>query len=148
MAPRQFIDFLTWAEAHHQELRDFYAARAEEASRPEVKTLLQYMTRHEDILRQLIAEYEEGAPDDILEMWFKVSPDLKAVKHPDEIGLRADMSVNEVIDKALELDDSLIEVYKALQREVMTEEVGAAIADLLDQEEREEVKLMRTQLVD
>lgn len=148
MAPRQVIDFLHWAEAYHKRLHDFYAGREHEAARPEVRALLDYMARHQDIVRHVIEEYEKGASQDVLESWYKVSPDPKAFKDPETAGFRADMTTDEVIDLALDLDQSLISMYKMLIRDAESDELREVLENLLQEEEREEVRLLRSQLID
>lgn len=147
MAPRQVRDFLHWAEAYHKKLRDFYAEREHEAQRPEVKVLLDYMARHQDILRNVIEEYEEGASKEILEAWYKASPDPKAFKDPDTAGFRADMTTNEVIDLALDLDKSLMDMYRMLIRDAESENLREMLQNLFEEEDREEVRLLRSQLL-
>jgi rubrerythrin len=147
MAPRQVIDFLHWAEAYHKRLHDFYEEKEHEALRPEVKALLQYMARHQDILRHVIEEYEKGSSQEVLEAWYKVSPDPKALESVDKTPFRTDMTINEVIDLALDLDRKLIEMYRMLLRDAESESLREVVENLLASEEQEEIRLLRAQLV-
>lgn len=146
MAPRQVIDFLHWAASYHQRLRDFYDRHKNEATRPDVRTLLDYMARHQEILRSVIAEYEKEAPKRLLEAWFKVSPDPKAFEDPETAGFRADMTAGEVIDLALDLDRSLRDMYRMLVRDAESSELREMIENLLEEEEQEEIRLLRSQI--
>jgi rubrerythrin len=146
MAPRRVIDFLHWAEKYHGRLAEFYRAREDDVTRPELKSLLEYMARHQDSLRRIIAEYERGASKAILETWYKVSPDPKAFKDPDTCGFRPNMTTGEVIDLALDLDRCLISMYEQLIRRAETQGLREMLENLLQEEQREEIRLMRSQL--
>lgn len=143
MAPRQFIYFLRWAAEFHHDLREFYERKSAEVSSPEVETLLRYLARHEESLAQIIATYEEDAPPAILDAWFKVAPELRAVKQPADLEFGPDATVDEVIDKALEMDESLISVYRMLIRQAVPERLREVLQDLVAEEEREEKRLLK-----
>ncbi len=145
MAPRRTIDFLHWARDYHRRLRDFYSNREREAARPEARALLEYMAQHQDILARIIDEYEKDAPKRVLDAWFKVSPDPKAFKDPESAGFRADMTANEVVGLALELDKNLRDMYRVLIRGATSAELRDMLANLLEDEEREEIRLLRSQ---
>lgn len=143
MAPRQFIFFLKWASEFHQDLRDFYERKSREVLSSDVQTLLRYLSRHESSLARIIEAYEVDAPPEILDAWFKVSPDLRAVKQPADLEFGPEATVEEVVDKALEMDESLIEVYKMLIRQAVPERLREVLQDLVSEEQREEIRLLR-----
>jgi dsDNA-binding SOS-regulon protein len=145
MAPRQFIFFLKWAAQFHKDLQDFYRSRSREALSPEVETLLMYLARHEASLAHIIETYEDDAPQPVLEAWFKVAPDLRAVHFPEEYEFAPNATVEEVIDKALAIDESLIAIYKMLLRQAGSDHLQEILQDLLAEEQREEVRLLTSQ---
>ena len=146
MAPRQFIFFLKWAAQFHKELQDFYQSRSREALSPDVETLLKYLARHEASLAHIIEAYEDDAPEPVLEAWFKVAPDLHAPStFRRNTNSDPSATVDEVIDKALEIDESLIAIYKMLLRQATSEGLREILQDLLSEEQREEVRLLTSQ---
>lgn len=145
MAPRRTIDFLHWARDYHRRLRDFYSNREREALRPETRALLEYMAQHQDILARVIEEYEKDAPRRVLDAWFKVSPDPKAFKDPETAGFRADMTASEVVELALDLDNCLRDMYRVLIRDATSTELRETLSNLLDEEERQEIRMLRSQ---
>lgn len=145
MAPRQFIFFLKWAAQFHKDLQDFYQCRSREALSSEVETLLQYLSRHEASLAQIIEAYEYDAPQAVLDAWFKVAPDLRAVHFPEEFEFSPNATVDEVIEKALAIDESLIIVYKMLIRQTGSECLREVLQDLVAEEQREEMRLLNSQ---
>lgn len=144
MAPRQFIFFLRWAAEFHKDLREFYERKSREVLSPEVETLLQYLSRHEGSLAEIIEAYEDDAPQAILDAWFKVAPELRAVKQPADLEFAPDATVDEVIDKALEMDESLISVYRMLIRQAVPERLREVLQNLVEEEEREEKRLLKS----
>lgn len=145
MAPRRVADFLHWAEAYHARLAEFYRSRGKEAARSEVKIVLDYMARHQDALRRIIEDYERGASKAVLDTWYKISPDPKAFQDPSASGFRPDLTSDEAIDLALDLDHSLISMYEQLIRRAETPGLREVLENLLQAERREEIRLLRSQ---
>ena len=144
MAPRQFLFFLRWAAEFHKYLRELYERKSKEVLSPEVETLLQYLSRHEGSLAEIIEAYEDDAPQAILDAWFKVAPELRAVKQPADLEFAPDATVDEVIDKALEMEESLISVYRMLIRQAVPERLREVLQNLVEEEEREEKRLLKS----
>ena len=144
MAPRQFIFFLKWAAEFHKDLREFYERKSKEALSPEVETLLRYLSRHEASLAEIIEAYEDDAPQAVLDAWFKVAPELRAVRQPADLEFGPDATVDEVIDKALEMDNSLISVYRMLIRQAVPERLREVLQNLVEEEQREEKHLLKS----
>ena len=141
MAPRQFIFFLKWAAQFHKDLQDFYHIRSREALSPEVETLLKYLARHEAALARIIEAYEEDAPPNVLEAWFKVAGPALCIW---KIRIKPDATVDEIIDKAVAIDESLIAIYKMLLPGGRGRPAGV-LQDLLAEEQREEIRLLTSQ---
>lgn len=144
MAPRQFIFFLKWAAEFHKDLREFYERKSKEVLSPEVETLLQYLSRHEASLAEIIEAYEDDAPQAVLDAWFKVAPELRAVRQPADLEFGPDATVDEVMDKALEMDNSLISVYQMLIRQAVPERLREVLQNLVEEEQREEKHLLKS----
>jgi len=107
--------------------------------------LLDYVARHQDILRRVIEDYERGASSAILDTWYKISPDAQAIADPESLEFRATMTTSEVIDLVLALDRGLISMYDQLVRRAETPGLREMFENLLATERREEIRLMRMQ---
>lgn len=145
MAPRRVIDFLKWAETYHARLAEYFRDQAAGAAAPNTKQLLSFMAAHQDALRHIIADYERGASAAILETWYKPAPDLSAFKDPYTFGIRPNMTVAEAIDLAVELDKSLVSMYELLIRNAPAQNLRDMLEDLLREERRTEILILRTQ---
>lgn len=148
MGPRRLIDFLNAAAAFHHRLSELYKAQSTVAEKEDVKLLLQYMSRHEKALEDLIHVYEDDASKAVLESWFKVAPAAARFPDPEELDFRPDLSLDEVMDRARRLDDSLIAMYESLERSAPSEAIKDTLHDLLQEERRSEVRMLRSRLMD
>lgn len=144
MAPRQFVDYLNWAKAYHAEAAKHLHAAGEGVTSPLARDLLRYASNHEEVLRRLIADYENDCPQHILNSWLKVSPDLKSVHNPHDIPFPADITAPEVVSRLAEMHEELIRVYDVLKRQALSEEVQSAIEDLLNEEKVAEIQDFRS----
>jgi len=142
MAPRPFVFFLKWVAQYHKALQRHYDQESKQPHRPEVNALLAYLAQNEGVLARLIETYEHDAPDALLNAWFKISPSLAHVESPDTIHFDPDASVGDVIDRVLDVDESLIEIYKMLLRQTNSSELHDALEALISEEQQEEIRLM------
>jgi rubrerythrin len=142
MAQQRMIDFLKAVESFYGRLAAFYEATSDEAIREDVKTVLIHLRRHEGNVRSMIQRYEEDTDQTILNTWFKISPDFTQLKTPDDLAFDPSLSVDEVIQLAIDVDNSLIDMYKLLVRESLDDDVKDALKSLIQEELSEEIKLM------
>ena len=142
MAPRPFVFFLKWVAQYHKALQVHYQEESKHEHRPEVNALLAYLAQNEGVLARLIETYEHDAPDSLLNAWFKISPNLMHVERPESIHFDPEMTLGDVVDRVWEIDESLVEVYKMLLRQTNSSELQDALQALIDEEQREEVRLM------
>tara|TARA_R110001592_G_scaffold63471_2_gene194319 strand:- start:1246 stop:1689 length:444 start_codon:yes stop_codon:yes gene_type:complete len=142
MAPQPFIYFLKWVAHYHKALQMYYERASHQRHNPEVNALLAYLGQHEGTLAHIIESYEYDAPRSLLNAWFKISPVLVHIREPESMHFDADTSVSEVIDQVLKIDDGLIAVYKMLLRQANSEELREALENLINEEQREEMRLM------
>lgn len=144
MAPRQFVDFLNWAKAYHEEGAKHLRAAGEEVESPLARDLLSYVSKHEELLGRMIADYEKDCPKHILNAWFKVSPDLKSVHHLYDVPFQADVKAPDIVSRLVAMHEDLILVYDVLRREALSTEVQSAIEDLLQNEKLAEIDEYRS----
>lgn len=109
----QVREILTAAVEFHRRLEDFYAKLSEQEDRDEqrVRMLLEYMSRHEKAFERMLAGYETPEARKLLDTWMQYEPDDRALHIPQPESLRPDMSVDEVVEIALGLDDQLARFY-------------------------------------
>ncbi len=146
MGPMRTIDILRKAEQFHQQLSAYYASLGRAAHREEVKQLLDYMSRHELYLGHCIQEYERGGSKSVMEAWFKISPQFPMDKWLSTVAFTPEMTTEEVAGIAMQLDAYLLQIYEMLINRATSQELRASLANLLEMEKREEIKIMRSAL--
>lgn len=99
--------------------------------------LLEYMSRHEKAFEQMLAGYEEPQAGKLLATWMQYEPDDRALEVPRAEALRPDMSVDEVVETALRLDDELARFYAQAARMARIPEVRDLFEGLARQAEDE-----------
>lgn len=148
MAPLQMKTFLEQAQTFHKKLREFYQSHSKEAEREEVKVFLDYMSHHEEVVGKLLKEYEEGANREILESWFNVAPAVGQCPNLEMVQFRPDMTHDDAAEMSMKLDECLLAMYKELQNESVSEDLLDAVKSLFDMEQSEDIKAMRSSLVE
>ncbi|MBN1359409.1 MAG: hypothetical protein JW993_02405 [Sedimentisphaerales bacterium] len=145
-------DVLKAAVEFHQRLEDFYGRLAEYEDRDQERLpmLLEYMSRHEQGFEQMLAGYDEPEAKKLLETWMQYEPDERTLEVPQAETLRPDMSVEDVVEIALQLDDELVRFYAQAARMAR----NPAVRDLFDkltqhaEDEKEKISLNASMIKD
>jgi len=129
----------------HQQLGLFCEKNARINKDERVRMLLDYIGRHEYHMAEALNHYEDQARQKVLNTWFNnIPPDL--LKSPDKNDLTPDSTIDDVIAWAIRMDDSVIELYRTMADEAATAEVKKVVNGLLEMEEREKLKTVRSAL--
>jgi len=134
------------AKLHHQ-IGEFYEELSEEVAQERVKMLLTYLSRHEIHLEESLKEYEADASERILNTWLQFAPSSGIEASIKAFKLNPEMSVDEVVDKTIEFDDSLIALYKEVINETSEPSVQAVFENLVAMESKEKVKMVRNAMM-
>ena len=142
MAIEQTKDILERARTLHRELSDFYQRLKDDTQRERVKMLLDYLSRHESLMDERLKEYEESAARSLLDTWYKIAPAQEIRRTMENLNLHPDMSVAEVLDIALRLDEVLIELYKQAADLAPAEDVRALFSQLWAEAQKERARMV------
>ncbi|WP_320175435.1 hypothetical protein [Maridesulfovibrio sp.] len=139
-------DVIAQTKAFHKRLGSFYKELSDTAEKERVKLLLDYMSRHHDRLAAIMDEYGDGLSEHILNTWFMyvhkecdLSPFFSAKLGPD-------MTTQEVMKVAIDLDKCLLETYEAMIQNDIPDDVSEVFQGLLDMEKRENIRLAKSAL--
>ncbi len=138
-------DVLDHVRSFHEKLADYYARLEGRSERARVCLLLEYLSGHERHLADTLMRYEEKASRGVLNTWFKFSPEDK-LRSIQETDLSADMSCDEVVAAALELDERILDFYRDMASRAENPQVRELFEDLLQMERNEERQLTRNAL--
>ena len=68
---KQTKDVLDYARTFHRQLSEYYDSLSKLAEKQRVKMLLDYLSRHEKHLDEILADYEEDASKKVMNTWLK-----------------------------------------------------------------------------
>jgi rubrerythrin len=146
MPSKRVEEILDRVRAFHRQLGEHYAHLAEDAQDERVKFLLEYMGRHEANFNQALSKYEQGAARSLLQTWVQFGGEEVSDKVFHAPPIRADMTIEEMIEAALTLDRGLVEMYRELAEETSIEEVRNLFNDLTEMEEAKARRYSKTLL--
>jgi hypothetical protein len=108
--------------------------------------LLDYLTRHERHLEEILSNYEEHVSKRILDCWFSYTPDTIPKECFESCDLDAGMTIDEVIQRAVRLDECLLLLYQEMASRAPHADVRDVFQTLLELERQEEHELVRNAL--
>jgi rubrerythrin len=146
MAFEQARDVIERARTIHKRMGEQYDLLGDVAERPRVKMLLDYLSRHERHLDEVLAKYEEAISKRILDCWFNYTPEMIPEDCVNCGDLSPDMSIDEIIKRAALVDECLLRLYEEMSNRAPHEDVRNVFQTLLEMEKREELELMRNAL--
>jgi rubrerythrin len=140
-------DVLDYVKQFHRKARNLYSQLADHEEQERLKLLLTYLSRHENHLAKSLADYEEETSAKILNTWFQYVPDQALLEPINHIDIEPNLSVDEVIELAMRLDNCLIELYKEMiDHSAAISEVKEVFQNLLEMEQQEQHQLARSRL--
>jgi len=138
-------DVLDHARKFHTKLGDFYNLLSSKSEKQRVKLLLDYMSEHEKYLEETLCRYEEEVSKKILNTWFRYSPPKELLEICRGVSLNRidELSVDDVIEMAVKLNQCLIDFYKEMSKNSKTDLIREAFTNLMEMEKRQELELVR-----
>jgi len=140
---KQTRDIIELAQWFHERLSEFYHRLSDTAERKRVKFLLDYLSRHEKHLQRSLQSYEAHASEKMLNTWFQYVPDTLTFERLQALQVQTDMSVQDVVDIVMQLDEALVDFYRELADNAESAKLREVFESLLEMEKHEEVVLLR-----
>jgi len=128
-------DFLSYIEECHQSLADFYLRLSLEVNDEKVKLLLDFMRNKEQLSYLHLHQYKQQAPPSLLETGLDKIFDQSFPMKCQQMKLKAELSIDEVVAMAMNLDIQLIELLQTAAHDSPTIEAEIALEKLTNQEE-------------
>ncbi|MEX0704276.1 MAG: hypothetical protein WD069_19405 [Planctomycetales bacterium] len=135
MSYRQVGDILQEIEAVHRALAVFYQDWAAHAEDERAQAVLAHVRRHEDFFKEALARYEPQAAQGILDTWIQYTPEEALNDALKEVELSADISVDDVAEVVLRVDQALLEAYRQLSESTAAPRVRELFTTLMELEE-------------
>ena len=135
MPSRQVHDVLDWILAFHQQLADRFQSLAKCADDERVQLMFEDMGKRELRIAKSISEYEKGASSNVLNTWLQFGSETELPKVLDVDHLDATLEPPAIVERALEIDDVLVELYRELEGSTSVPELDELFASLVALEE-------------
>jgi rubrerythrin len=139
-------DVLQLSQDIHKNAAILYEQLREQTQRERIDMLLKFLSRHEEELAQTLEKVQSDVSERILDEWHQteltsIASVLDGCKqcHPD-------ISLQELVELALKVDDSLISLYRHMASEASTDEGRQLFNNLVVLEENEKMKTARAAL--
>ena len=114
MPCRTVRQLLAHISGFHRQLGAFYEETAAKADQERAKALLEYMSRHEEHLKDCLGAYEKDASEAILDTWIQFMPDITKCECFERMEVSEDMSIDDVVRISLWFDDCLIQFFREM----------------------------------
>jgi hypothetical protein len=103
------------------------------------------MSQHEKYLEETLARYKEEVSEKILNTWFQYPPPKEILDTCREVSINETdyLTVDDVIEMAVKLDDCLIDLYKEMIKNSETDQMREVFTNLMEMEKRQELELVR-----
>jgi rubrerythrin len=141
MSQERVIDVIDHARDFYSQLSIYYDDLSTVADRERVKIFLDYLSESERRHGQALAEYEEIAPHDVIDTWFKCGADTAIDLKPST--LTSDMDVDTVLREALRLDQCLSDLYQEAIDRAQTDRIKEVFTNLLEANKKDMRNLVR-----
>ncbi len=139
-------DVIEQVKAFHVRLGNFFQKLSEEVEKDRVKLLLEYMSRHHDNLAYIMEEYEESVAKRILDTWVMYVNEECDLSPFFDAKLGPNMTAQEALLVAADLDKCLIETYEAMLQNDIPDDVSEVFEGLLEKEKQGKIKMAKAAL--
>jgi hypothetical protein len=137
---REIVDRI---REYHRQLAEYYQDAAQSNDDQKIRFLLKYMGKHEQAIDWALADYEELAAHGVLETWIPFPPEPSLEQMFAKAEITVDMTTDQIVARALELDQKLIEFYKLLASSTRASNVQELFEDLVTNEDAKDHQYAR-----
>lgn len=142
----QAKQILGYAREFHRFARDYFKQLSDSTQQPRMKMLLDYMSRHEEHLDEVLKEYESNTKNKAMDAWFQFSTECSTFKPVKDISYTDELTVEQVFEIAAQIDQCMIDSYNTVINRTSNPEVRELFENLLEMEEQEKHTRARTVL--
>lgn len=139
-------DVLDYSRRLHEHARNLYLQMRDQTQRERVDMMLSLLAAHEETLAEAMTNMQEHTSQKVLQEWHQFEPGSisEALRNVSE--LHADLSVDELVQVALHIDDYLIGLYRQMLSETTSAESRQMFESLIRLEETEKMRTVRAAL--
>lgn len=139
-------DILQYSKDLHVHARKLYEQLKDSSQRERVDMMLDLLSEHEKTLGAQVADLHGSASKAVLNEWHQFEP-----KKIEEVlvncqALNSEMSVDNLVDVALKIDDFMIDFYRQIASEATSRATREIFTNLIQLEENEKMQIVRASL--
>lgn len=142
MSFEQTKDVIERARLFHRQLRDYYLQLKEVTDKQRVQMLLDYLCLHEEKMERSLSEFEQSTTRGALSTWFMYAPGDETEKVLKSLRIDPDMTSQEVVCTALQLDETLLRLYKQAAELAPREPIRELFRSMYEEGKKERSKLV------
>ncbi|EAT12621.1 hypothetical protein HF888_11610 [Bermanella marisrubri] len=139
-------DVIDYSRKLHHQMSEFYHNLGLKQEQIRVGMLLEYLKRHELHLEHVLDQFERDKSQKVLDSWFSYAPEQNLTEALADIEIHQNMSADEVVIMALQLDDYFISLYEGMVESANSPTVKSVFQNLLEMEQQEKIRTARTAL--
>lgn len=139
-------DVIDYSKTLHEHARNLYQQLRDQTQRERVDMMLQLLAEHEDTLAQSMQNLQAHASEKVLSEWHQFEPGSISDVLNDCEDCHPDMSVDELTQIALKIDDYLISLYRQMASQSTNSDSRQLFENLVQLEETEKVRTVRAAL--
>jgi rubrerythrin len=143
MSQERVLDVIDHARTFYAQLSKYYDELSNVADRERVRILLHYLSECERRHEQALADYEQTAPHDVTDTWFKCGADKATIACFEPSKLTPDMDIDTVLREALRLDQCLSDLYQEVIDRAQTDRIKEIFTGLLAANKKDMRNLVR-----
>ncbi len=133
----EVVDFL---ETYHRQLKNFYLRHRDTVNSERLQMLLDYISRHEKNIQDMLETIHEKDRDIILKTWIQFVPFTETTLPEEKLTDPEDIDI--AVQQVLDLDSKLIRFYdKMINQNGIPEPVKEFFHQLITMEEKEKTQV-------
>lgn len=143
MAFNQTKDVLDHVREFHRKLSAYYEELKNSAGNERAIDLLDYLSRHEKLLDDSLADYEEQVSSNVLDTYFKYESECTQMSKIMGYRIKPDMDVCDVTAAAMYFDTCLVSFCREMAQRAHLDKIREIFENLLELELNEQHRLSK-----
>lgn len=141
---KQTADVFAFVEDYHRKIQQLFDDLKDESEKKRVQLLLDHLDRHKRRYADAMKDYSENETRTINETWIQYVPHNEYL-NLEGLEISPELSIDEVVEIALELDNRLINFFNVLaEGTTLPPKVKNVFKRMIEQEEAEKEEIVQT----
>ncbi|MAS26095.1 MAG: hypothetical protein CMI03_17820 [Oceanospirillaceae bacterium] len=139
-------DIIRYSQQLHRHASNLFEQLRDQTQRERVDMMCRLLSRHETTLAEAVEKIEEGLQKKVLDEWHQFEPGSISEALAECVDIHPDISVDELVQMALRIDDYLIDLYSQMLSEATCDGSRQLFSSLMALEKSEKMLTVRAAL--